>query len=214
MMFDHNLDVCGDTIDELVANGLYAKAIQWLTHYINVEYKTSTVAAIGGQSAPNGYDPRSAAIDNLYRYLLLRSYCYYKIRVDNHSMALAIDDVMEAIGVDDQRFQSYMLGSLILSESNRYEESLEMLEKCLRVNPCLNDLLSDKLVYLKFKILTVGKRCDEETALKNATRYRYLDECVQHIHTNDLNAGNDFNVLRFIDGKHSNNGYVKNIQTN
>ena len=86
------------SMDELIANGLYAKAIRGLSHRINTEYKTIG-AQNGGQS-----------VDRLHRYLLLRSYCYYKSRVGNESLELAIDDAMEAIGVADNRFQSYLMG--------------------------------------------------------------------------------------------------------
>ncbi|CAG2172860.1 unnamed protein product [Oppiella nova] len=192
------------SMDELIANGLYAKAIRGLSHRINTEYKT-----IGAQ---NGGE----SVDRLHRYLLLRSYCYYKSRVGNESLELAIDDAMEAIGVADNRFQSYLMGALILFEWNRLEDCLEMLEKCLRLNPYMSRVLNPRIVYLKYKILTEIMGFPEEVSLRTAIQYRYLNECVARMRMNDLSADsidNDFNILRLIDdSEEADNQLVLNIK--
>ena len=62
----------------------------------------------------------------------------------------------------------------------QWDESLKMFELSIRLNADLFQLLANKLIFLKFKILT-QKGFDEELSLKNAMTYRYLSECIENM---------------------------------
>ena len=63
----------------------------------------------------------------------------------------------------------------------RWEQALKMFELSIRFNAKLFQLLANKLVYLKFKILSQVNGYDEEVSLKSAITYRYLSECTHNM---------------------------------